>query len=430
MDRSSAHTDSVYAEERGPRRRPLLRAVVLALLFVSALLLALTIGDASYHATATGWVPLVALVVLVALSWGYVCLCCHCVKLGIFQHAVECERGQEVLLGINVQNTSILPIFCVELCFEVCSMAGEAAHTSISTLTLAPRERAQANFAVNFEHVGRFSVGTKSVLVQDFLGLFYRYMSQPEACEVCVTPSLVSVAQLRMDAQSAEEVQRPQKAVLADSMDYAYVRPYAAGDPLKTIHWKLSARSERLQTRLYEQTVNPGVAVVLDFAVPDAAAESKLQLIDCVVESGLSIARYVQREGVEVEIHYIDKDGQLCQLSHWDSDMALAFVESMPTEFVGASAQARSSQLFQHVCGRGSRQPNVVVCSANLSDAVLAEVIQAKMARRTPLFVAAVPTLLVDKARERYLAPLHQLAGVGIASKAVSHSRELEGALL
>lgn len=412
------------------KRHPLIRAIVAVALLVTAVFLAIAVGDANYHATATGWIPLVTLLMLILLSWCYVCVLKRCISLGTLQNLCDCARGEEIPISVSVHNRSILPVFGLEVLFAVSDSAGNAAESTTSTLTLAPREFSQIGFATKFEHVGRFSVGVKQVIVQDFLGLFYRKMDISGTCEVCVTPNLVSLAQLRFESQSAEDVPRPQKAVLADSMDYAYVRPYVVGDPLKTIHWKLSARSEYLQTRLYEQTVNPGVAIMLDFSVPEMASESTHQLIDCVVESGLSVAKYAQSQGVELEIHYVDKAGGHCVLNRWDTDMALRFVESMPEDFCSEEASARSASLVQEICGSGSRQPNVVVCSANLSDALLSEVIQAKMARRTPLFIAAVPSLLVDRAREHYLAPVNQLSAAGIASKAVSHAEELAGAVL
>ena len=391
---------------------------------------ALLVGDADYRATPIGWVALFAELLLVAASWAYVRIAARRVSVAGLAALDDCKRGCEVPFAVTVRNGSPFPLFAVDVAFSISDASGAAAQASRARLSLGGRAAAQVPFRARFDHVGRFYAGIDEVVVGDFLGLFTAACVREAAgtggrCEVCVTPNLAALANVHFANEALEDVPRPVRSVLADSMDYAYARPYVVGDPLKTIHWKLSARTDSYQTRLFEQSVNPGVAVVIDLSVPDAAAEDALQLIDCVVECGLSLADFACKQGLDLEIHYCDKDGAFRVLHTWNPDAALDFVRSMPVGFTGAQAHARSAELLERVRGAVCRQPNVVVCTANIDRESLGRIVEVKLSRRHPLAVAAVPRRLVDRDRERYVAPLGALEAAGIRAVAASDVAEL-----
>ena len=94
------------------------------------------------------------------------------------------------------------------------------------------------------------------------------------------------------EGRSDEDEDRSVGAPL-DAAEVAGVRPYQAGDPINRIHWKISARTGKLSTRLFESPhVRSGRTIDLDALVRNG------------VERGLSIAagRVLEagREGVPI----------------------------------------------------------------------------------------------------------------------------------
>ncbi len=71
------------------------------------------------------------------------------------------------------------------------------------------------------------------------------------------------------------------------------VRDYRAGDSFRHVHWKATARRQRLQARVYEPTTTPSLVVFLNVA---AGAEywrgSDAELLEWAVSVAGSIARY------------------------------------------------------------------------------------------------------------------------------------------
>jgi uncharacterized protein (DUF58 family) len=79
-----------------------------------------------------------------------------------------------------------------------------------------------------------------------------------------------------------------------EQSDIVGVRPYAAGDPMRHIHWKSSARTGKLKTRLYDETASKiKLLIDLDRLVGDEGSPG------IHVERGLSAAAYAIAESMK-----------------------------------------------------------------------------------------------------------------------------------
>jgi uncharacterized protein (DUF58 family) len=80
----------------------------------------------------------------------------------------------------------------------------------------------------------------------------------------------------------------------ATEMDIIGVRPYSEGDPMRMIHWKSSARTGKLKSRLYDGSGTPETRMIdLDSLISDFGLETGLSAasyeISRAMKSGLPI---------------------------------------------------------------------------------------------------------------------------------------------
>ena len=415
---------------RKARRNAILKALFCVLALALFFLFALTVGDADYHGTPVGWVPFFALLIGILLAWIYVRVAARGFRFSDAALQGACHRGDQAAFSMNFSNRTPLFLFRIEAFFYVADADGNVAGEASTTISLAPFESYDMSFRAVLDHVGCYEAGLDRVVLHDFVNLFSRTVRNERRSSICVTPKLVPIEQIHFSEDTPVESMDAAKATLADSMDYAYVRPYVAGDPLKTIHWKISARTEHLQTRLFEVYNNPGVTVLLDFYTPVEDVRERMELLDGVVESGLSVARYAMQEGMDVDIRWCDKHGERRVLYGWDDDAAPGFVRDLPMMSNEASERERTHDLLTRLVYQQEGQGNVVVCSANLGSDMIGSVMELAVARRAPLFVAVIPSRLVDREREEYCAPLSAFDGADLPSVAVSKAAELSGVKL
>jgi uncharacterized protein (DUF58 family) len=80
----------------------------------------------------------------------------------------------------------------------------------------------------------------------------------------------------------------------------AGVRAYQAGDPLNRIHWRASARTGVLHSKVYEPSSIAGATILLDFHESSFAAEDEPVRSELAVTAAASIAGVIFQMGQQV----------------------------------------------------------------------------------------------------------------------------------
>ena len=97
---------------------------------------------------------------------------------------------------------------------------------------------------------------------------FFRMKRRPrlKADELLVLPQVFGVEELTFASgdMGLETMARATEDVSSPSD----IRAYAAGDPMKKIHWKLSLRKQELLVRRFEEPALPEALILMDCAPP------------------------------------------------------------------------------------------------------------------------------------------------------------------
>lgn len=403
------------------KRRALACIVVLAL----CLFLAFAVGDSNFKATPVGWVPFLSVLVAVILAFAYVQVLKRGLEAQDLSQVFDCRRGDASKLKVRLKNKTPLFYTRMQLCFYISDLFGNVASEISTTLSLAPFEDYECDFTARFDHVGTYSAGLSRIVVTDFLGLFSAQIDYPNRRAIQVTPRVVDLGTLELANDSELETTRPSKTVFSDSVDYAYVRDYVPGDPLKTIHWKLSARSENYLTRLFEESRSPGVAVVLDFYTKETRADKMMFMFDALVETAVSVCRCSQEMGLDTEMHFTDKAGEQQMLTSWDEDALGEIVSQLPQISADTRDAGAGLKLLNQQLNNQYGQNNLVAVTANLDAQIVSTMISAKMRQRTPLLFAIVPKDLEGRELDDWCATLRPLDEAGIVYRIVKSSDDL-----
>lgn len=418
---------ALVSAARRARRVVAVKACVCAGVLALLLAMALVVGDSDYHATAIGWIPFLSAIAVIACAFSYLQVVKARLAFSEESTISDCERDSDVRFTVHFTNGSPLFIFRIEAHFFISDLYGNIASEAETTLSLSPRESYDLGFSTTFEHIGTYSAGLDRIVVQDFLGLFTATVPNKTRRQVNVTPKIAPIDAIRFSVDATQETMKAAKSHVADSMDYSHVRDYVPGDPLKTIHWKLSARSDHYLTRLYEVHTNPGVAVVLDFFGPSDEAGELMSMFDCVVEAGFSIASYAREQGMDTELRYVDKNREERCLTSWAREDLPRIVDDMPRmENDAASAGAAQDVIESQISSRYG-QDNLVICSASIGSDMISLVVEAKLRRRSPLFIAVVPRSLTGRALDAYTKPLSRLDASDIPYVVLSSANDLQG---
>ena len=430
LHRAKKKRERKKALHASARRKPTVAvAKLVALLVTAALFLAfaLLVGDSDYKPTLVGWVPFFAILMAVLLSAVYVVVLRATIEFSDETHLADCRRGHDVPFTVRLHNKGPLFFFRIEAYFYISDMFGNIASETMTTFSLAPFEETEVSFAAKFEHIGTYSAGLDRIVISDFLGLFSRELPNVRRSSVNVTPNLQLIDGIHFSNTAMLESTKAAKSVQADSMDYSHVRQYVPGDPLKTIHWKLSARTDGYMTRLYEKYTNPGVGIILDFFGPSNEAAELMGFFDAVVESGLSIGNYAQSRGMETEVFFRNRHGENRRVTAWNEDNMAQLIDEMPRMSNESGVDQDAFKILEDQFVSQYGQNNLVVCSANIDSQLVSAIVDAKVHRRHPLMIAVVPPELSGRALDAYCKPLAQLDSADIPYMIISRSDDLAG---
>jgi hypothetical protein len=224
---------------------------------------------------------------------------------------------------------------------------------------------------------------------------------------------------------SVQESRKAFQPIVTDDMDYAGVRAYVPGDPIKTIHWKLSSRdvSGDYYTRLFETFGNPGVSIIIDTTAPQYDAESLMQVFDGLMESALSLNEYARDCGIDSEIAYLDSYGESRKMRIVSITESDALIEDVPRVRVGNSDEG--VELLRREGMSIHSQGNIAFCTAHVDDRIVSALLDIKLHDRNPLLFVVVPRALEGDARREFLRPLRRLDSAQIVYYVVSSAAEL-----
>ena len=133
-----------------------------------------------------------------------------------------------------------------------------------SLFSVGMYERVQYRYRVPCRERGWHTFGPAQLIATDPLGLVTRREASDTTDGFLVYPRVVPVTQLIVPARQPFGDFTPQQSLIEDPLRMAGVREYVAGDSPKRIHWRATARTGALQTRIYEPSATPVAAIFLD----------------------------------------------------------------------------------------------------------------------------------------------------------------------
>ncbi|MBN2032953.1 MAG: DUF58 domain-containing protein [Deltaproteobacteria bacterium] len=148
-----------------------------------------------------------------------------------------------------------------------------------------------------FHRRGFYRLGPPSLSVGDLFGFYSKEIKSRISVDVIVYPRLVEIKPLSLPRRDFYGVPGARSPV--EDPVYIYgTRDYQPSSPARRIHWKASARHNRLQEKLCEPTEQEKLLILLDVSrFADVQAEEALERI---IEAAASYTVWLDRQGYAV----------------------------------------------------------------------------------------------------------------------------------
>jgi uncharacterized repeat protein (TIGR01451 family) len=246
----------------------------------------------------------------------------------------ECNRlsanvGETVAVVITIENKGPLPVawLLVEDLLPRHALIYEPPNLRVSgkRLHLAMfnrRGRKTIHYQLTCNRRGYYQVGPLVLETGDLFGLHRRYRVATEPHFLLVYPQVQPLEGFDIASRRPIGEVRMSYRLFEDPTRVAGVRRYEAGDPLNRVHWRATARTGVLHSKVYEPSTVAGATVLLDFHMGAFDERHEPYRSELAVTAAASLANAVFQMGQQVGLVTNGRDAaDRIRQEGWDFDI-------------------------------------------------------------------------------------------------------------
>ena len=156
-------------------------------------------------------------------------------------------QGEDFTLTVRLRNRSRLPIPALVVLLNAADEWGGGQIALRCAAMLGGKESAEQRITLNAGKSGVWSIAVRGITLRDHLGVFTAACpAAVQSQSICVLPAAAAGKAKAETAPDEDGDEADTRAALGGSYE---LREYRDGDTIKQVHWKLSAKLDRLMVR-------------------------------------------------------------------------------------------------------------------------------------------------------------------------------------
>lgn len=175
---------------------------------------------------------------------------------------------------------------------------------------LYPDEMKKVVKRVDCRYRGSYYIGIQAISIRDFFNLFKVNFKAIENPKILVYPKIRELGQDNKDPSLIETTESIVSKTNKDPSIFSNVRNYQAGDSLKTIHWKLSAKQGELLTKQFEGSINSHTKIIINSDSLPFSFEQNVVMQDYIIEGIVATIKYLLENNTPTSLAYYKHDNQ------------------------------------------------------------------------------------------------------------------------
>ncbi|MBH0171657.1 DUF58 domain-containing protein [Fictibacillus sp. 18YEL24] len=272
--------------------------------------------------------------------------------------------GEEIEVTIVIKRRSNFPLFYVvledllpEVLLRETRYEGNT-HQIQSRILLLPlfRKNLEFSYTINPAPRGLFKFDQIQISTGDIFGFVLKSTSVSVQDQIFVYPQYQDIERWEAGKMLQSGMKKVGKRSFSDYTSTVSVRDYVAGDRMNWLHWKASARSNKLLTKVFEQQRNDDFVIVLDHC------EKSYGTHDWLFERGVSLAasivHYAISKGGSIGYHPLsgkeipmnigtDQEWRILhELAKVKSDVKLPFEERLKQEYMAGFMEGKTALII------------------------------------------------------------------------------------
>ena len=200
--------------------------------------------------------PLVLLVYLVMAK--------NALSVSMLCDTATTEKNTPYTYSFRLDNRSILAIPFVEATVSIPQSNSVRCTERTLRVSMAPLTGYHVKNTVAFRFRGTYDIGVRCFYVYDFFRIFRARVDVEDFTTVYVLPRRLTQEDTEAHSVSDDTARTVRSPLVVDKLEVSDIRDYRSGDSLKSIHWKLSSKSETFIVKDYNTGTSNQTVVFCD----------------------------------------------------------------------------------------------------------------------------------------------------------------------
>ncbi len=317
----------------------------------------------------------VFIILLPIISLVYMLLGALFIKLYLDSSATEVEKMSEVSFSLALSNESPIPFPFVEAVITIPGDNAVRSDSQLTMLSLISMGSYVIDKTVKFKYRGAYDIGVSDLFIHDFFHFFSLRVEINLFRQIFVLPRHLIMPERGYEDIAIENTETVIRMAGSDNTETTDIRAYISGDSLRSIHWKLSEKTEELMVKQYSQNSETQTYILCDTARRYDAEDKRLEndinefAVDGVVEAAIAIVgKYLEKPNNTVTLAWFDQrsSSDICALrfaSMQEFEQSYRFFASSPVTYT----QKTLLDLFTEA-GSVSPESTAVICVTGAPD--------------------------------------------------------------
>ena len=195
---------------------------------------------------------------------GYVFLAGKALTVRMESETATTEKNTPYTYSFRIGNRLPLAIPFLEACVSIPQSNSVRCTERTVCLSMAPLSGYTMTNTVPFRYRGTYDIGVKYIYVYDFFRMFRYRVDMEEYSTVYVLPRRMNLSDTQSHSVSDDTARTVKSPLVVDRLEISDIREYQNGDPLKSIHWKLSSKSETFIVKDYNTGTSNQTVIFCD----------------------------------------------------------------------------------------------------------------------------------------------------------------------
>lgn len=259
-------------------------------------------------------IPLIYIILAILVSYIYLYIIKNTCEIKMSESGIkEFNRLSSQTYFIDIINKSFLVFPKMNLKIALKNKAGYLIKKYEYDFLLNPKEKKQLKVNVEFPHVGEYVFEIQQIKIYDIFDIFYLKIKTTCKEEIFVKPKKYDLDNLEIETIKPLNAVNFNVPTKMEGEVYDDIREYSPGDSMKSIHWKLSAHTNKYMTKILTTDAVNGITVYIDFVIEKNILNlEKLDIKDSLIELAYAIGLFAMKKDRQINYIYSNMNSPIC----------------------------------------------------------------------------------------------------------------------